>query len=738
MPKAFPSQSHPMSARKSVTDPFWKEALDSARQGVWDYDIASGIKHYSDTWREIRGLTADGPLPQGDEEWLQQVHPDDRSLAQEQTKLLNAGDLAEVNYEYRERHAKGHWIWIMCRGRAIAWDKAGKPYRFMGTDTDISPLKASEDRIKAVSRRLELALSSGQIGIFQFDIQRRHLEWDTRLRTIYGLPTDNSPLPEGVWERALHPVDFEITTRITYAALETRCDYGLDFRIIRPDGTVRHIRSRVSYQESLNDGPMLIGVNWDTTEEHERHQALTTANELAAIRNVELEAARAEMEYSALHDALTGLPNRRLLDQVQREYAARSDNQVMRAAILHIDLDRFKQINDVLGHDVGDFVLRNTAAILRDCVWPGSLVARVGGDEFAIFVPDAPEAAELGALAEDLIRRNAHPVTYEGHDCRYGISIGIAVAEAGPIDGKALFVNADMALYRAKHEGRGRHCFFTEQMRHQAQHKKQRSDDLLAGLEQGEFFCVYQPQFNAKTQAISGVEALVRWQRPGQALQYPADFLATAEELNVMATIDRLVLQNAVADFRQWAAAGVPVPRLSVNLSQARLRDPRLVAELEAMDLGALPLSFELLESNFLDDQSEIVAGNLAAIRQLGFGIEVDDFGSGHASIVSLLRLKPDRLKIDRALVGPVGVSNLQVQLLRSIVEIGHLQDIDIIAEGVETETQRQLLQAMGCDELQGFFLARPMTAVELGAYLLDIKAVPRQRLARRRRHIAL
>ena len=726
-----------MSARKSVTDPFWKEALDSARQGVWDYDIASGIKHYSDTWREIRGLTADSALPQEDEEWLELVHPDDRRLAQEQTRLLNAGDLAEVNYEYRERHANGHWIWIMCRGRAIAWDKTGKPIRFVGTDTDISPLKASDDRIKAVSRRLELALSSVEIGIFQFDIRRKHLEWDARLRTIYGLPADNSPLPDGVWERALHPVDFEVTTRITYAALESGCDYGLDFRIIRPDGAVRYIRSRVSYQESLNEGPVLVGVNWDATDEHERHQALKTANELAAIRNVELEAARAEMEYSALHDALTGLPNRRLLDQVQREFAARSGNRAVRAAILHIDLDRFKQINDVLGHDGGDFVLRNTAAILRDCAWPGSLVARVGGDEFAIFVPDAPEAAELCELAEDLIRRNAHPVSYEGHECRYGISIGIAVAEVGPIDGKALFVNADMALYRAKNEGRGRYCVFTERMRHQAQGKKQRSDELLAGLEHDEFFCVYQPQFDAKTLAISGLEALVRWQRPDQALLYPADFMATAEELNVLAIIDRIVLRKAVADFHLWAAAGVPVPRLSVNLSQARLRDPKLVAELEAMDLAALPLSFELLESNFLDDQSEIVASNLAAIRRMGIGIEVDDFGSGHASIVSLLRLQPDRFKIDRSLVGPVADSDVQVKLLRSIVEIGRLQGIAIIAEGVETEIQCQLLQAMGCDELQGFFLARPMTAAELEVFLLNTKSEARVRYAGRKRQTA-
>ena len=708
-----------MSQRTTNTNHFWKEALDSAQQGVWDYDISSGEKNYSETWREIRGLKPGIREPQSDEDWLLAVHPDDRDLARDQTNRLNAGQLAEVNYEYRERHADGHWIWIMCRGRPIAWDHSGKPYHFVGTDTDISPLKASEDRIKAVSRRLELALSSVQIGVWQYDVTRDHIEWDARLRSIYGLASDLSPLPRDIWERALHPDDRDFAIRATQKALTRRIDYDLAFRIIRRDGAVRYIRSRVSYQEDLIGGPILVGINWDATEEHEHSEALRTANQLAAVRNGELEAARAEMEHNALHDALTGLPNRRKLDQVQRQRAERPDGSTERAAILHIDLDRFKQINDVFGHDAGDFVLRNTADILRDCVVPGSLVARVGGDEFAIFVPQAPSDAELGRLAEGLIARIAQPVHYEGNACRYGISVGIAVAEGGQIDGKALFVNADLALYRAKAEGRGRHCFFTDQMRSAALAHKQRADEILGGIERDEFFCVYQPQFDARTGAITGVEALVRWKTPSYGVLQPAEFLAAAEDLNVVATIDQIVLRKAVADFNRWAAEGLPVPRLSVNLSKARLRDPELGMELARLEIDHTRLSFELLESNFLDDQSAVVAGNLAALRDLGIGIEVDDFGTGHASIVSLLRLKPDRLKIDKALVEPIATSDMQAQLLRSIVEIGHLQGIAIIAEGVETETQRALLQAMGCDELQGFALARPMQARDLREYLL-------------------
>lgn len=706
-----------MMKQATLGPTFWKAALDSAGQGVWDYDILTGRRDHSDTWHEIRGLKPGLHKTTSDEEWLLGIHPDDRALAQDQTNRLNAGELAEVNYEYRERHADGDWIWIMCRGRPVAWDANGKPYRFVGTDTDISRIKASEDQVKAVSRRLELALASVQMGVWRYDVRRDVVEWDARLRSIYGLAPDNAPLPRDVWERALHPDDRDLAILRTQRGLQEQVDYDLSYRIVRQDGAVRFIQSRVSYQKDLMNGPILVGINWDATAEHERSAALETANRLAGVRNRELEAARAEMEHNALHDTLTGLPNRRMFDAVQREHFARPHRTTPRFAILHVDLDRFKQINDVYGHDGGDFVLKNTAAILRECAGDGALVARVGGDEFAIFVPDAPDEAGLTRMAEHLIQRASQPVLYRGNECRYGMSIGIAVTEGCEDDGKSLFVNADLALYRAKHEGRGRVSFFCETMRTHAMANKQKSDEILAGIERDEFFCVYQPLFDARTLALSGVEALIRWKTRNQGVLQPSEFLATAEDLNVLAMIDKTVLQKSVADFRHWAAQGVLIPRLSVNLSRSRLRDPDLARELAG--LGPLPgkLSLELLESNFLDDQVDVVSGNIAAARAAGLEIEVDDFGTGHASIVSLLRLKPDRLKIDKALVDDLAGSVTQVQLLKSIVEIGHMLGISITAEGVETDLQRRMLQDIGCDELQGYGLARPMLSDDLVAF---------------------
>ena len=699
---------------KSTT--FWKAALESAGQGVWDYDTRTGRRYHSDVWHEIRGLAPGVSVTQTDEEWLELVHPDDRSLAQDQTARLNAGELSEIAYEYRERHSGGLWVWIMCRGRAIEWDDDGKPYRFVGTDTDITRIKASEDQIKAVSRRLNLALSSVQMGIWRYNVNCDEIEWDDRLKSIYGLP-EVAALTRDIWELSLHPDDREAAIALTRTALEQRVDHELSYRIIRrSDGAVRFLHSRVSYQEDLIGGPIMVGINWDTTEEHERSVALETANCIAAARNAELEAARSEMEHNALHDMLTGLPNRRKLDQVLQEHGTKSQ---CRYAILHIDLDRFKQINDEYGHDVGDFVLRNTADILRDCVPECALVSRVGGDEFAVFFPDAPDEAALSLLAKEMITRVSQPVTYLGNEYRCGISVGIAVADANAnADSKSLFLNADLSLYQAKKEGRGKFSIYREAMRTEAIAVKQKADEILLGIERDEFFCVYQPQFCTKTLQVTGVETLVRWQTQTQGVLQPDSFLGLAEDMNLLNRIDQIVLRKSTADFRDWARKGLVVPRLSLNLSKSRLRDPNLIRELS--DLGTLPgrLSLEILESNFLDDKDEMASASIKVAREEGVEIEVDDFGTGHASIVSLTQLKPNRLKIDRALVQNIEKSEVQAKLIASIIEIGHVLGIGITAEGVENERQVEMLRAMGCNELQGFALAKPMTSPDLVDFL--------------------
>jgi diguanylate cyclase (GGDEF)-like protein len=454
----------------------------------------------------------------------------------------------------------------------------------------------------------------------------------------------------------------------------------------------------------------LVGLALDVTEDVILKQNLKAAKEQADAKNVELEQAKDRIEHNALHDPLTGLGNRRMLDDELTAIADLSETMEVRVAILHIDLDRFKQINDTLGHAAGDALLVHASEVLRASTRKGDIVARIGGDEFVVVVTNTTDQAYLSTLARRIITLMQQPVEYEGHLCRFGVSIGVALAEGSSINTAKLLVNADIALYRAKAMGRNRHEFFTEVLQAEIISNKRIADDILAGIENNEFVPYYQPQIEAGTLKLAGAEALIRWNHPRDGLLTPDRFLKIAEDLNVMATLDRIVLEKALLDCARWAAQGLVMPKISVNVSARRLRDESLIDSLTGLAIQPGQISFELVESIFLDESDDIVLSNLERIKALGIDIEIDDFGTGHTSIVSLLKLKPKRLKIDRQLVAPILSSHNEQALVRSIIEIGRSLGIEIVAEGVETMQHAEMLGLLGCDLLQGYAFAKPLS----------------------------
>jgi len=305
-------------------------------------------------------------------------------------------------------------------------------------------------------------------------------------------------------------------------------------------------------------------------------------------------------------------------------------------------------------------------------------------------------------------------VPYETHQCRFGVAIGVAVDEANRIAPRDMLVNADIALYRAKGSGRDRYEFFTDALQSEIHSNKHLADQLLEAVERKEFLPFYQPQYDARTMKLAGVEALARWRHPTRGLLPPSEFLRMAEDLNLMATIDRQIMEKALADFRCWQEQGLAIPRLSVNVSARRIRDGELIEGLSGLDIPRGVLAFELVESIFLDEQDELLAWNVKKIKDLGIEIEIDDFGTGYASIVGLQKLMPARLKIDRQLTMPIVSSAAQRKMFSSIIEIGKSLGIEIVAEGVETMAHAMILQTLGCDYLQGYALARPMPAEKI------------------------
>ncbi len=470
----------------------------------------------------------------------------------------------------------------------------------------IRELRAREVELGRVTRRLGLALATSRVGVWEMDMVTRDLLWDDRMRQLYDVPVGKAPLSYEDWRDAIHPDDLHLAEQEFAEGIRTG-QYQSTFRTLHADGTVCHIRSIGAVYSDPGSNPKIVGVNWDVTHDVLLNEDLRRAKALTEAHNRELEAARSRIEHNSLHDSLTGLPNRRYLDETLRRRPQEGHGDGV--ALLHVDLDRFKQINDTLGHAAGDAMLVHASAVLRANCRGADFVARVGGDEFVVLCAAGPDDAYITGLAERIVQQMRQPVSYEGHECRFGVSIGIAVDRTLPVDTKQLLINADIALYRAKRRGRNRHEYFSDALQAEVVHTKRVADEILKGLERDEFVAWFQPQFAAGSLDLVGVEALVRWNHPTEGMKTPDSFMPVAEELNVVAAIDSLVLEQTLGALRHWESRGLHVPRASVNVSLRRLSDEGLIASLRQLDIAPGRIAFELVESIYLDEGDGVGRG---------------------------------------------------------------------------------------------------------------------------------
>lgn len=572
----------------------------------------------------------------------------------------------------------------------------------------------SEQEFQNILRRLELALDASRIGVWEHDTQKDEVVWDRQMHRLYGTGKTNKRVKAALWAKAVHPDDREQAEADFNFAIKGKGAYASEYRIVLPDGKIRHLRSRAHCFEQ--DGNItFIGVEWDVTADVLLNRELHRQKAIAEKRAVALEASARRIEYAAEHDYLTGLPNRSFFDRRLAELA--EDAGLEKLAILHIGLDRFKQINDTAGHSVGDDVLKSAASRIVAALPSNAFVARIGGDEFAALIANFNSIEDLKTVAERLAQQLKQSIWHNDEVLRAGASIGLASASGKHV--ASLLTEADIALHRAKKLGRGRVELFSAQLKAQLNNERRVAKQFARGLEKGEFVPFYQAQVDARTRRIVGLEALARWRHPKRGLLLPGEFISVAGGLGMLDDLDAAILKAALKDRRAWMRQGVRVPRIAVNVSAARLSDPLLIDELQQMDVEPETLSFELLETIFLDDSEEGVLSNVAALKQMGIDIEIDDFGSGHASIIGLTKVRPRRLKIDRRLVFPITTSREQKRLLRSIVDIAKALDIEVVAEGVETQEHAKLSTRLGCDVLQGYAIAYPVSGPDMLAQLL-------------------
>ena len=427
---------------------------------------------------------------------------------------------------------------------------------------------------------------------------------------------------------------------------------------------------------------------------------LTMDDVTAYVRNAEL----------AERDVLTGLPNRKALRDrlVERLDSAARTGQT--TAVLYVDLDRFKAVNDTLGHPIGDALLRKVGERFKSALRGGDVVARIGGDEFAVIQSDAPQPAASTALATRLVDLIGRAYAIDGHMLHIGASVGVAIAPSDGCEPDVLLKNADLALYRAKAEGRGCYRFFEPGMDERMQARRSMEIDLRRALALKQLDLVYQPQFDLASNAIIGFEALLRWHHPTRGVVPPGEFLPLAEEIGVMTAIGEWVLRTACKQASNW-----PTPvTIAVNLSPVQFSSGKLaetvVSALSQSKLPAHRLELEITEGVLLDNTDEVL-NVLDRLRELGVTVSMDDFGTGYSSLSYLQKFPFDKVKIDQSFIRDINVHADMQAIFRAVTSLASTLRMKTIAEGVETETELACVRAAGCDEVQGYLTGRPMPA---------------------------
>jgi len=425
--------------------------------------------------------------------------------------------------------------------------------------------------------------------------------------------------------------------------------------------------------------------------------------------------------HMAHHDALTGLPNRALLSDRLRHEIARTRRGDRPFALHLIDLDGFKDINDGLGHQVGDKFLVEIAGRLRSLVRETDTIARLGGDEFAVLQTHITKNADAADMATRIIEAIGAPWSHAGEQVTSSASIGIAIHPTDGAGAQELLRCSDLAMYRAKHDGGKVFRFYASDMNLRARAALILDSELREAIAKEQFVLHYQPQISLRTGQVVGAEALLRWQRPGHGLVGPGEFLARAEENGLIIPINEWVLREACSQAKSWHRRGHPATRVGVNLSATQFfkqNVPLLVTQVLA-ETGLDPrlLDLELTESIVMHD-AEAVARDLQLLRGLGVGISIDDFGTRYSSLTYVKHFPVDRLKIDQCFIRDLASNPSDAAIVRAIVSLGHSLDLEIIAEGVETAEQLALLRNEGCDEVQGFYFAKAMPAEDLMAFI--------------------
>jgi diguanylate cyclase (GGDEF)-like protein/PAS domain S-box-containing protein len=560
-------------------------------------------------------------------------------------------------------------------------------------------LKRHERALEASERRYRLLFERNLAGLYRSALDGRIIECNSALARILGYPTREDVLRLNTHELYLDPDDREVTLA---ALLQQKFLVNYEICLKRADGTAVWVLANESLLEDEPGGPVLEGSLIDITErkkaeEHSHHQAY--------------------------HDALTDLPNRILFHDRLSLAILHAHRRKQKLAVMFIDLDHFKHVNDTLGHSAGDEVLIAVAERLKGCLREEDTVARVGGDEFLVLLTGVARESDAAQMARKLLKVLAEPFAFKKREIFLSASIGVGLFPNDGGDAEALVANVDTAMYRAKEAGRNNFQFFTPHMQERSQERAHLESGLRRALPREEFALHYQPILEMKGRHLVGVEALVRWNHPERGLLAPKEFIGIAEDAGLIVAVGEWILRRACRRARTLQDGVFPGLRIAVNLSARQFQDRGLVSTVERVlaETGLDPSTLELEITESIAMQNLGLTGEvLGELSRMGIRIAMDDFGTGHSSLNYLKHFPIHRLKVDRSFVAGMTRDERDRSIVAAIISMAHNLGLRVTAEGVETSEQAEMLQTLSCDDVQGFLFARPIPEPELEERLLQ------------------
>lgn len=686
-----------------------RSATEAADIALWSFCPETGETWFSDTWYTILGYQPGSFEPSFDV-FMGMMHPDDHAMTIRAHEDLVEDRSETYMADFRLLHSDGHWVWIGSSGAKVERDD-DLPYVIYGMQLDITERKQTEIELAQIAmtadehrERLGRLAANSPAALYEFRIDVEGtitLPYLTSgVHEILAVPAEEIKDDGTSVFRNIFEEDMVSMGPAIEMSRQGLSPFRMRYRVKRPDqpnGFIWVQANSVPHRE-IDGSTIWFGSLYDVTQEVERESQLSEA--------------RDAMQHLALHDSLTSLPNRRSFDSSLEERAhVGPKDGFPNAVIVRIDLDRFKYVNDTMGHAAGDAVLVHVSGILIDAADDTDLVSRMGGDEFSVLLGRGKSIEDAARLVDKMQSRLAVPFIFEGKPCRFGASFGIACSDQGDIANGDLMSFADAALYEAKAAGRNRLVIFDNSLHESILDNRRMAAEIEAAIEKREFEPFFQPQVDSKTECLVGAEVLARWRNKRGEIVTPDRFIPIAEQIRAVPLIDSLMVERSVSVISDWGIHGLNLPKVSFNVSPGRLRDSSLVSAVSDLQKRGVLVAFELLESILLEEEDSVVAHNLDLAREAGICIEIDDFGTGHASILGLMHVGPDVLKIDRRLTANVTHAEQARVLVSSILAIARSMDIRTIAEGVETEEQADTLRDLGCDVLQGYLYAGPLDA---------------------------